>query len=80
MSCGVDPSVSRVRPVGSEPVKRRRRRRRRAGRNARRREQLAMFARSGWPARADTEAWVRAEFGEEAWAAVVEAMDKRAPA
>jgi hypothetical protein len=77
---GVDPSVSRVKPLRSQPAKRRPRRRPRAGRNARR-EQLAMLAaRSDWPARADTEAWVRAELGEAVWREIEDAMSKQRPA
>jgi hypothetical protein len=72
---GPDPTVSRVRPVEDRPAKRRRRRPR-AGRNVRR-EQLAMFSRSDWLARADTEAWVRAEFGEAVWREIEDAMARR---
>jgi hypothetical protein len=75
----LDPNPSRVKPVRDQPA-RRRRRRPRAGRNARR-DQLAMFAaKPDWPARDDTREWALAEYGEELWAVVEEAMAKRAPA
>jgi hypothetical protein len=71
----LDPNPSRVKPPRGKPARRRRRRRRR--------KQLEMSAarpRSDWPARDHTREWVLAEYGEEAWRVVEEAMAKRVPA